>query len=209
MFVRNTQFALYSHFKDWEHTLREISSFPLVLFLPYCFSNMKFAELYAMGVPLVAPSLEFLLDLEDKIHGQNGSMIEYSDRGFEAAMREDSEQVWNSSRLDIWRWLPPTNRLPNNNPQRMNIPAPWDRSSRAWWMSLIEIYQHPYVQYFSSMEQLTSIFVKNLGYALSICTCVWLSEGMSRVFVQGPSRSNSKTAQPQLIDEAASCRATS
>ena len=34
-FVRNTIFSLYTHYTDYDQTLREISSFPLALFLPY------------------------------------------------------------------------------------------------------------------------------------------------------------------------------
>ena len=119
----------------------DVARHPGVVLVPYTKSTMSFFELYRLGIPLFAPSLQLLLK-------------------WELAAAVMSERVY-------WRYAPsplrsPTTPTPNSRT---------DRHALEHWLPLSDYYVYPHVQYFDSapdlVEKLQSVDLVAVSAAMA------------------------------------------
>ncbi len=66
--LHNMELPQYSTWDPHDETLKELTTFPAVLYLPYHHYTGKFSDLYAMGMPVLVPSVRLLLELDEMIN---------------------------------------------------------------------------------------------------------------------------------------------
>jgi hypothetical protein len=123
--------------------LKELMRFPVVLYLPYTISTMKFVDLYQMGMPILAPSLRFLMELDDMV-GQ-----------FSYNKYFDIQMFPRNTSTDAALFHAVTRPA-----EESMIPGPpWDPTHRAWWFKQAAFYEYPHVMHFDSWDELTETLV--------------------------------------------------
>ena len=118
---------LYGHYE-----LQQIADHRAIVLLPYAVLSYGITELYALGIPIFIPSIEFLVQLK---------LV--SDR----TLLDDSYCGKHLKFTD----------LPNQHPRSNHPHSPEDRESIAamnYWLQFADYYQWPHIQRFVSWEDL-------------------------------------------------------
>lgn len=133
----NATFRVYKLTELYEkYEYSDVAAHLGVVYLPYQVSLMSFFEQYTMGLPIFAPSLDFLVHLHGEHHLVYDRTIAYM-------------QVLPGS------YMP---RHPSyGGPPNLDPNDDFSEESVRYWLSLSDFYQFPHVIYFSSVEQLVEL----------------------------------------------------
>jgi len=122
-----TKYSFYSYSQLVENTA--------ILHMPYCPSVMSLFEHYAMYIPILVPSPEFLWDL----HDENDLVTERTWQRLRTGKRPNGSEI---SGVD------PLIPDPNNDV---------DRNAFLHWIKFSDFYQWPHILQFSSWKELSDI----------------------------------------------------
>jgi hypothetical protein len=142
--LQNMELPHYSNWDPHDETLKELTTFPAVLYLPYCYNTLKFLDLYAMGMPVLVPSVQFLLELDEMVSHFGYSSV----NDILLFFREKSRDA------EIFHAV----AAPAD--AESTIPGPpWHPAHRAWWFNKADIYELPHLFQFDSFDELTETLV--------------------------------------------------
>ena len=133
----------------------DLASHPLAVLLPYSMHSYGLVQVYALGVPILAPSLALLAEL----HATLGICNHKGGGNVPWRRSKERERV----PYDTWAWLLHTKHSWFSPPVAAGAPCcahdpndSCDATAAARWLQFADWYQWPNVTYFDTLEQLLS-----------------------------------------------------
>ena len=157
-------YELYQHY-----TPEDLGRHRAVVTLPYSVMSYRTTELYALGIPIFAPSIKFLMSYCD-IRNKEGLWSRFSGEksidmtksrfglGWDRTSTSDP-YCTNDPNLEQ-KMRPKANSSNSIHPYSPNIDILEDVESENYWLQFADFYDWPHIQHFDDYEHLKKLLLK-------------------------------------------------
>lgn len=141
------------------YTPEDLGRHRAVITLPYSVMSYRHTELYALGIPLFAPSIKFYM----------GYFVPYQQKDQKASRRPGGAGIgWDRTstshpycRSDpmLEQKMRPKNNSKSIHPYSPNVDMWEDVEAENYWLQFADFYDWPHIQYFDSYEHLKQLLL--------------------------------------------------
>ena len=144
-FIQNVKQVLQPEFKAERaydlykfYTVKDLTSHPAVIMLPYSVMSYRLTELYALSIPLFMPSPKFFLKSNGIGHDRTSTSKPY------CSIQDNLESEMRSAlKLNF-----------SPHPYSPNLEYDEDVEAEIYWLQMSDFYDWPHIQLFDSYEHL-------------------------------------------------------
>ena len=132
------------------YTIEDLNKHPAAIILPYSVMSYRITELYALGIPLLIPSLRFYLSYYDS--GNKQFSLGWDRTSTKTPYCKKDANLERKMRLNI--------TFETIHPYSPNIDFLEDAESEMYWLQFSDFYEWPHIQYFDDYKHLKNLLLK-------------------------------------------------
>ena len=158
-FAARQVYDMYRHYSE-----NDLGRHRTVVTLPYSVMSYRTTELYALGMPLFAPSITFYMNYYDPKRGKKGVSAETKSQkaavfGFGWDRTSTSFPYCNKDPNLEKNMRPLLNATKSIHPYSPNVDIMDDVEAENYWLQFSDFYDWPHIQYFDNYKHLKQLLL--------------------------------------------------
>ena len=170
-FVKNVTDSLSPEFRSRQvydmykfYTSKDLGRHRAVITLPYSVMSYRTTELYALGIPIFAPSIKFYLNYyvpKSNESAQDGALSMTGDLGIGWDRTSTSMPYCHKDPDLETKMRPKGEGVKSIHPYSPNVDMWKDAESESYWLQFADFYDWPHIQYFDNYQHLKSLLTNS------------------------------------------------